>query len=509
MKILFFFTAHPRLEMIFKIQSEILTKHVLKGDEVYIVVDFESDIVKSQVNYNSVKSSLYYYKTMFHNMLEYLHSKGGRITVIDYKPIKKLKKTLSFDSLSELKSYTFEEYGLGMCAASSLISRIRDHHLDTGAYIDQVNRELNNSIDVFTTIKHYHNTIAPNLVYLFNGRMSIYAPIVLYCEKNNLSFKTFEFSFSFDKYHLLHNKTPHDREYMNEEIKFLWNDKEISLSEKQEIGVTFFENQRGGISTVEQSYIGLQNKEVEEAQLKGKEVITFFNSSTDEFAAVPGWEDYMYVYDNEVDAIFNICQHYRNDKSKIFTLRIHPNLKFIDNTQNRELLKLKQLKNLIVFEAHSPIRSYSLLDKSDKVITFGSTIGVEACYYGKPVICLGLSFYENLDVAYIPKNKEELFCFLNDKNLQPKPKENALPYGYWFCSFGEPFSNHENGNITEEKYALTKKQRQIGLLKKVGDLGSYKRALKVLNPKNDIFKKLKDPSFRRNLYREFAPWRIK
>lgn len=483
-------------------------QHVLAGDEVAVVVDLKNDIAKSQIGYNSSVSNLYYFRQMFRNMLSYLHDKGGNITVLDYKYSDDFEN-VEFDTLQELKDYVYQGYNLGLCAASSMISRIRDHKLDTKKYVGQVNRELKNSIDVFTTIRYYHETIMPDLVYLFNGRMSVYAPIMLYCKNNNLQFRTFEFSLSFDKYHLLYNEIPHNISYRYREMIDLWEDEKVSLLKKQEIGVTFFENQRGGISTVEQSYIGLQNKEIDESQLKGKEVITFFNSSIDEFAAVPGWEDYMYVYDNEVDAIFDICQYYQEDISKIFILRIHPNLKFIENTQNRELLKLKQLKNLIIFEAHSPIRSYSLLDKSDKIITFGSTIGVEACYYGKPAICLGLSFYEHLNVAYIPKNKEELFYFLDDKNLQPKPRENSLPYGYWFCSFGEPFINHENGDISEQEYKLTPKQKRVGILNRFRDVDSYKRVLKIFDPKKNMFKKIKDPSFRKSLYREFAPWKIK
>ena len=201
--------------------------------------------------------------------------------------------------------------------------------------------------------------------------------------------------------------------------------------------------------------------------------------------------------------------HYINDTQKIFVLRIHPNLKFIDNTQNKDLLRLKTLKNLIIIEAHSPIRSYSLLDKSDKIITFGSTIGVEACYYGKLVICLGLSFYEHLDVAYIPKNKEELYSYIDNKELLPKPKENALPYGYWFNSFGEPYTNFLSKAIKEEEYQLTSYQKRKGLLLKILDFHNYKRVLKVFNPKRNVLKKLKDPSFRKSLFREFVPWKIK
>ncbi|WP_314149941.1 hypothetical protein [Capnocytophaga granulosa] len=508
MKILFFFTAHPRLDMIIKIQAELLMTHILNKDKIYIVNDFNSNIAKSQINYNSTKSNLYYYKSMFENLITTFQNKGGDITILEYKHTKKFQHQ-SFNNIQELKNYKYQEYGLGMSTASTMISLMRDHKLDTISLSHKIDRELRNSIDVLTTIDYYNTEISPELVYVFNGRMSVYAPIILYCKKNYINFKTFEFSLSFDKYHLLSNEIPHNIICRKKEIIDLWADTTKPINEKREKGTAFFENQRGGISTVEQSYIGLQNKEFDSKLLQGKEVVTFFNSSIDEFAAVPGWEDYIYLFEDETKAIEEICLHYINDDSKIFILRIHPNLKFIDNTQNRELLKLKTLKNLIIIEAHSPIRSYSLLDASDKIITFGSTIGVEACYYGKPVICLGLSFYEHLDVSYIPKTKEELYSYIDNKNLQAKPKENALPYGYWFNSFGEPYTNFLNKEIKEEDYQLRPKQKQIGILLKITDINNYKRILKVFNPKKNIVKKLKDPSFKKNLFREFAPWKIK
>lgn len=508
MNVLFFFTAHPRLEMIFKIQSEILMKHVLNGDNIYLVADFEGDIFRSQVNYNSVKSNKYFFKSMFQNMLTYMRSKGASVTLLNYREAD-FRVTKLFNDVPELKGYNYKGYSLGVPVASSLISMLRDHSFDTKKYRKRVEREFVNALRVLSSVEYYHQDISPEITYVFNGRMSVYAPVVLYCQKQKVEHKVFEFALSFDKYHLLNNTIPHNMDYRHKEIVDLWEDKSVSFEEKKKIGTTFFEHQKSGVATVDQSYIGLQNKELEPSELEGKKVITFFNSSIDEFAAVPGWENYVYLFKDEVEAIFQICKRYENDPTKKFILRVHPNLKFLDNTQNRDLKKLSVFKNLLIIEPHSPIKSYFLLEKSDVIITFGSTIGVEACYYGKPVICLGLSYYKNLDVAYIPTTKEELYQYLDTSSLTPKLKENTLAYGYWFRSFGTPFIHFANGYISEKDYQLTKKQRRIGLSKKITDAGTYKRVLRVLNPKKNILKKIKDPTYRRSLFREFTPWRIK
>ena len=508
MKILFFFVNDVTLNFFTKIEADLLMNHTLKKDDIYIVKDFEGNIGKSQISYLD-NYHLYRNKKAFNNLIEYLEKKGANITILDYKKIDNFEPQL-FDNIESLKKYTVDGYNIGMGVASTTITILRDHKVDTIKHKGFINRELRNSLDVITTINEYEHSFAPDIIYLFNGRTSIFSPIVSYCKKFNLSFRVYETTSRYNKYHLLENSIPHNIIYRREEISDLWNDTTISLEKKEEIGISFFKGQRAGINEVEPSYIGLQKKEIDDDFIKEKEVISFFNSSIDEFAAVPGWENYIYIFNNEVEAIEDICNRYKNDTNKVFILRIHPNLKYLDNTQNRDLRKLKQLENLIIIAPESSISTYSLLDRSDKIITFGSTIGVEACYYGKPVISLGLSFYEHLDVAYMPKDKEELFSLIGEKMLPPKPKENALPYGYWFKTFGESFTNFANGNISTKDYELTTAQKTISILLKCIDLlrwKNLKRGLKIFNPKYSIFKKIKDPIYRRDVLKALTPWK--
>jgi hypothetical protein len=508
MKVLFFYKNDTAPYLFTKIQADLLTSHVLEGDNIYIVKDFNKDIAKTHISYDN-NYYLYRNKKVFNNLINHLKKLGGKINLLDYKKSKNFNPQI-FSNVEDLKNYTIDGYCIGMGVASTLISLFRDHKLDTIKNKKNIERELKISLNVLTTIEAYAKEISPDIVYVLNGRNSFSAPVVLYCKKNNITFRVFDITYLHSTYHLIENNTPHHLENRRKEINDTWEKSSISHDKKIKIGYSFFENQRKGINETDPSYIGLQNKEIDHELIKEKEVISFFNSSIDEFAAVPGWEDYLHIFNDEVEAIETICNHYKNDQSKIFILRIHPNLKYLNNTQNRELEKLKQLKNLIIIAPESPIRSYSLLDKSDKIITFGSTIGIEACYYGKPVISLGLSFYEHLDVAYVPKNKEELFSYIECKNLIPKPKENTIIYGYYAKTFGKPFTNFINGAISTEDYELTKGQKIVTGILKFSNLlywKNLKKIFKIFNPKNRIFIKLKDPSYRKKLLRTFTPWK--
>lgn len=70
------------------------------------------------------------------------------------------------------------------------------------------------------------------------------------------------------------------------------------------------------------------------------------------------------------------------------------------------------------------------MNAADKVISFGSTMGVEANYWGKPSILLSASEYYNLGVCYLPSSIEEL-CEMIKADLQPLAKEGALKYAFY------------------------------------------------------------------------------
>ena len=73
----------------------------------------------------------------------------------------------------------------------------------------------------------------------------------------------------------------------------------------------------------------------------------------------------------------------------LFVLRVHPNLKFLKNTQNENIKKLVNNSNLIIIYPEEKLSSYELIRLSETIITFGSTIGIESTYMGKKSILIG------------------------------------------------------------------------------------------------------------------------
>ena len=126
---------------------------------------------------------------------------------------------------------------------------------------------------------------------------------------------------------------------------------------------------------------------------------------------------------------------------------IHPNLGDLDNTQTRALARL-QSPYLTVIPAESPISTYALLGACDKVLTFGSSVGIEAVYWGKPSVLAGLSFYRDLGGVYRPGTHGELMELLR-ADLEPAGVESALMFGHFFATFGTPHKHYRPDGIFE------------------------------------------------------------
>ena len=147
-----------------------------------------------------------------------------------------------------------------------------------------------------------------------------------------------------------------------------------------------------------------------------KKKIAIFNSSEDEFMAIGGsWEENR-LFKNQYEGL-TFISNYAKDHNIIFYLRIHPNLRGTQKSYLEKLLALKS-DNFVVIPPESKISTYNLMYNCDAIITFGSSIGVEATYWSKPSILLGNCFYRHLNITYNPTSTKELITLI-ESDLEP------------------------------------------------------------------------------------------
>jgi hypothetical protein len=109
--------------------------------------------------------------------------------------------------------------------------------------------------------------------------------------------------------------------------------------------------------------------------------------------------------------------------------------------------------NITVIPAWSNASTYTVMENCDKVISFGSTMGIESSYWGKPSILLGPSSYFYDDVAYIPKTKEEILDLLK-MDLRPKFNIEILKFGAYILNKDPLLEEYSTVNYHSSKINL-------------------------------------------------------
>lgn len=400
----------------------------------------------------------------------------------------------TFKSLKELINYEYQGVNIGRGVASSVISLERNYEiLENDRQVQLINVQFKMALNALLNYRKIIEKIEPDEVYLFNGRFAEQFPLVEYCRTKKIQFYTYERGANNKKYQLFKNSLPHSIKTRKQIMHALWKEGDERINKR--IAQEWFEAKRAGKNTDDKNYLGKQKKnKLPKTFNPNQHNIAIFNSSEDEMKAIGEWENDLYANQNEaIGKIIKSCGDL--DPNIHFYLRMHPNLGKVDNQQTKELYSL-HADNFTLIPPFDPIDSFALVEACNTSITFGSTIGIEASYWGKPSILFGKSFYDDLDCVYVPSSYDELFKLILERDLQPKSKEHTLKYGYFVNSFGEESINFNFNGKYESTFKGVKMDRiTLNTFSKVVKYASrfplWKKLNKViLNRKlsfNDLF----------------------
>ena len=412
---------------------EIATKHIEAGDEVHII-QCSGDLPACEPNPNHIKLTCFLCKSRRDKGLGIIKLPEENRHNLALSSFTKDIDTPDFSSMEELKNFEVDGVDVGMAVASSLISMVREPSPNVIQYKPFVKKNLLMAIAVYRATKHHLKQINPDVFYLFNGRYAPLRPALRAAQDMKIKTYVHERAGVLNKYSLTEDTYPHDIEYQKKQIEKNW-DNESDDTKKNEIAIKWFGERRGG---KDQSWYSFTKSQVKGNLPEGfdssKRNIAIYISSQDEFEAITGWKNQLYR--NQTAALKELI-NFKVDDNIMFYLRIHPNLKGLKNTQTRELTDLKS-HNLHIIPADSKIDSYELMDACEKIITFGSTVGVESVFWGKPSILIGRAVYEDIKVCYIPTDQEELINLINQK-LEPMDKTGAIKFAYWQVSNGHEY----------------------------------------------------------------------
>lgn len=445
-------SAWPHLE----VACEIALNYRKLGNDVAVV--FVHDCMADQGYFpylgNPIISSpiRWYYWNRVRYLFQLLNSKGLSNTFWDipdwiqvdflWQTLKKqVDKCTSLQEISQLK--LDENINIGLGVASSYCSRFGDPNADLKESY-WIEAYFKSAISMHLSTDKVINLFQPKNVIVFNGRLAYTRPVVDTCKKHSVQVLYYEFGATISHYYVS-SYSPHDLKAIKSQIQQFWQ----SSKSKQKITIAklFFLRKSSGedVGTF-YSFVQRQKKGLIPKKFKAYRW-TYYSSSDDELAFVDSSYKDNSIFKSQFEAIEWLIDYVDNLDDVELVIRVHPH-KDKKSKRLRDYWNNLQGNNLVVVKSYSPVDSYELARSSDLVITYGSTIGIEAAYLGKPVILIGDAAYKGLDCVYEPSNIEELKSYLSLKELLPKPVENTLPFGY-FCS------NHYTTQGTLRSYEVT------------------------------------------------------
>ncbi len=375
--------------------------------------------------------------------------------------------------VDELKKYVYDGFDIGYAVLSSLVSAIRDPEPNLVEHRDLIDAFFQSALSVFLTVRQFLETHPVDRVYVFNGRFATMRAVLRAAQQCDVDCQVHERGATIDKFELYDNHLPHEIAAIHRMIETTWSDDAVDADTKAEIGSKWFHDRRSRIDTNWVSFTkGQRDRQLPQDFDARRRNIAIFPSSDDEFVAIgDSWRQTLYP--NQIVGIKQICSKLLSENSDIHVyVRMHPNLISVENRVKQEMLRLS-FPNLTVLAPEDTVDTYALLDAAEKVVTFGSSIGIEACYWQRTSILLGPCFYQGLVGPMRPLSRNEVISAVLELPTQVT-EIGALKYGYWMASHGIDFRYFEpeswyhgsfKGNVVYPKVPkLTRLEKAFSLL---------------------------------------------
>lgn len=293
-------------------------------------------------------------------------------------------------------------------------------------------RKVMNMLDDYLTsyriAKKYLNNKKTDEVYIMNGRHPNQAAIRDYCENNKIKFKSIEHGEPPGK--RLHFASYQIQEMSKVQRQILKNITKNSPKQnelKKQFASRWLNQQR---TTLKQNpFITSENYKLDGS--KGR-LATIFTSSIDE--NINNLGEFSNGWVDQKTGIKKAAIQLKNKGYKVL-VRIHPNALNKSFSDTINLIRSLENESIEIIKPWENVSSYDLLDQSEIVGTWVSTIGLEALCNGKRTFVLGDSEYDLLTgVTKIGPNNVHM---LEKKYIKKIPVAKALLAIFHLKNYGE------------------------------------------------------------------------
>ena len=459
---IFLYSTHLFYSPHIETELELMQKHLNQGDEVFRVI-CAGELSICDMNQRHELLTCMRCRDIRNFGKKLLDGTVINLPIITQVSGKQVFQPVKCRTVEDLKNIYYKNFDIGYAIASSLISICRESDINIEMHADTVDAYYSSSLKVYLSTIEYIEKYKPDVVYIFNSRIAHVRAVMRACEDQKIDFVVHERGCDKDRYELFYNTMPHSIKYQLSKIEEYWNKSEHLVEEKKQMATRFYSDRKNGNPGDWSSFTKEQTADLLPAGFdRTKKNIVIYNSSMYEYLAVSKEWNYPF-YNNQEEFIANLLKMFEGDSNYHFYLRVHPNLKDSVSSQINRISALN-FHNLSLISADSKVSSYHLLDNCDQIITFGSTMGIEATFWNKPSILVASSVYGD-EAVYKASNYDEVYSVIKSNPL-PKNKESAYKYGYYNMVFGMSYfhfkpetlfrGTYKGFDLMEAKSFLTK-----------------------------------------------------
>ncbi|NND99383.1 MAG: hypothetical protein HKN47_18850, partial [Pirellulaceae bacterium] len=301
------------------------------------------------------------------------------------------------ESSSSVSASETEQLTEGVQSGITSAFRSLPDDTSTSSFIQSTKRRyLQTSCALLRSMKGVVQAVRPSRIEVFSGRHACSRFALLAARAAQIPFNTLEITIT-KRPIVFRGHTPHDRKQIQRRIQTHPVDIEFADA--------FYRKRRQpGGNRHTKGQVQTFTPPVSDGYRKK---VAIFLSSQDEFEALG--RDWKSSFDDYANVVAELCEE---NPDTLFCIRFHPNQGEMTSDVVSPFDRVRGCKNVHLYLPDDTVNTYHLIEWSDTVITFGSTVTVEACWMGKPVILLGRSFFDGLGVAYVPESMDEALALL-------------------------------------------------------------------------------------------------
>ncbi len=427
----------------FETQLELMLEHAAKGDElVYFHCDRAIPYCDSNPNNDQVFCHACVVKRR--RGLEIIQFSGKIIPFsalfsAEHHPRRMpLPMLAGITDISEMKPLMFDTYDYGESVMSSVYSMLKTCYPRMQQAEPLMRHATSTTLALYVATRRLLQQERPGLAYFFNGRSATSRCFLRACQAEEVPFMVHERGSRIESYSLWPNTIPHNMEWRSQEVIRLW-ERNPNEAEKRAIAAEYFKNLRKGKrpSNFKNYLVHQQANTLPVGWLENERRITLFTSTETELHAVENL-GFRRLYPNLPDAMNRIVEGLQQAgfKGKL-AIRMHPN----SQDEAPEILarfRHAQHPMVLMIYPHEKVDSYELVQTSEKVVVFNSTIGIESVRMGRPIVTLNSCTYCALGVTNQPRSHAEAIQMIM-ADLPVPDASKADYFGYFMSRFGYDF----------------------------------------------------------------------